>query len=819
MTRYFIGLLCLLSLACSTVKTVSQAPSPPATDSFSNPIKAMQENPGFFTYYWEEKTGKIWLAVDQWDEEFLYVPSLAAGVGSNDIGLDRGQLGRERVVKFIRVGPKALLVELNYGFRAISDNPDERRAVNEAFAQSILGAFPIKTETNGKALIDLTPFLLTDAHGVANRLRRTGQGTYKLDANRSALYLPRTKSFPQNTEFEVILTFSGTPQGSYIREVSPSPEAVTVRQRHSFIQLPDDQYQPRKYDPRSGFFGTEFKDYATPIDQPLVKRVINRHRLQKKNPGPGPSEAIEPIVYYLDRGAPEPIRSALLEGANWWNDAFEAAGFINAFRVELMPEDADPMDVRYNVIQWVHRSTRGWSYGSSVSDPRTGEILKGHVSLGSLRVRQDFLIAQGLLAPYETGKPASTHMQEMALARLRQLSAHEVGHTIGLAHNFAASTNDRASVMDYPHPYITLGEDGQVDFSQAYDVGIGEWDKQAITYGYSEFASDANEAQELNKIIEKAYNTGLRYTTDQDARPFGSAHLQAHLWDNGASPMNELTRISKVRKHALSQFGEQNIPLGAPLATLEEVLVPLYFAHRYQVEAVSKVLGGMYYPYAMRGDNAQKMALVPATEQRAALNGMLETLTPEYLAIPERILALIPPHPPGYPRSRETFRLRTGSVLDPVSAAESAANHTLQLLLHPDRAARLVEFHARDNSLPGLAEVLDQLLNQTWKQTSESSYHMEIQRRVNERVLYHLMALASQEEAAGQVKAIALLKLFDLEAWLKGNIPAFTDTAQQAHFTFALTEIERFRRSPSSLSLPRPLPMPAGSPIGTTCRH
>jgi hypothetical protein len=398
---------------------------------------------------------------------------------------------------------------------------------------------------------------------------------------------------------------------------------------------------------------------------------------------------VEPIVYYLDSGVPEPIRSALLEGAQWWNQAFEAIGYRNAFQVKLLPEDADPMDVRYNLIQWVHRSTRGWSYGATVWDPRTGEIIKGKVTLGSLRVRQDYLIAEALLAPYETGKPAPSTMREMALARLRQLSVHEVGHTLGLAHNYIASTRGRASVMDYPHPLVKLAPDGSIDLSDAYATGIGEWDKVAIGYGYQDFPSGTDEDKALSEGLEKAEARGIIFLSDADARPRGSAHPQVHLWDNGVDAVKELNRLMEVRAHALERFSENNVREGAPLATLEEALVPLYLSHRYQAEATAKVLGGLSYTYALRGDGQKPTERVPAAAQRRALEALLATIRPEALALSENLLQTIPPRPLGYWRHRETFQSRTGVTFDPLSVAEIAANHTVSLILHPERAARL----------------------------------------------------------------------------------------------------------------------------------
>lgn len=774
----------------------------------------MQKFPGYFTFYWDAKGGKIWLEIDKWETEFLYVNSLPAGIGSNDIGLDRGQLGQDRVVKFQRSGPRVLLIQPNYGYRAITNNPDERRAVEDAFAQSVLWGFDVAAEEGSRVLVDASAFYLRDAHDVIGTLRRTNQGSYRLEASRSAFYLPRTKNFPKNTEVEVTLTFVGDDPGGWVRQVVPTPQAITVRQRHSFIELPDNNYRMRAFDPRAGYFGISYMDYATPMNEPIVKRFIARHRLQKKNPSAAVSEPVQPIVYYLDRGTPEPIQSALLDGARWWNQAFEAAGYKDAFRVEMMPEGADMMDVRYNVIQWVHRSTRGWSYGSTVADPRTGEIIKGHVSLGSLRVRQDYLIAEGLLAPYEEGKPLNPTLQQMALARLRQLSAHEVGHTLGLAHNYISSTANRASVMDYPHPLVNVNNDGMLDFSEAYATGIGEWDKVAIAYGYQDFPAGTDEREALNRILTDAMKRGLIFLTDQDARPPGSAHPTTHLWDNGANAVDELNRIMNVRRIALARFGENNIPAGAPMTTLEEVLVPLYMGHRYQVEAAAKVLGGMSYTFALRGDGQTATELVPPDEQRRALKALLNTLTPETLHMPDRIARLIPPRAYGYDRHRELFRGRTGLTFDPLAPVEAAATHTVSLILQHERAARLVEYNAADNKYPGLGEVLDQVLSASWKSKRAAGAQAEVQRVVENVVLYHLMSLAANESALVQVRAIASSKVDELKNWLTQQLKTTRDANLRAHYSFALSQIKQFQEDPKRINLPRPADPPPGQPIG-----
>lgn len=812
----------LLALACLCLLSISAAARPDAakTPTIAEKTAGAEKWPGYFNLYWDGKQGKLWLEIDnhKWDKDFLYQSSLPAGIGSNDIGLDRGQLGKTAIVRFERSGPKVLLMEENLTYRAVTSDPDERRTVRDSFAESALWGFTVAAEEDNNALVDATDFFLRDAHGIPETLRREKQGSYKLDPSRCAFFLPRTRNFQLNTEVEATLTFSGDDPGPWVRDVTPSPESITVREHHSFVELPPPGYQPRAYDPRSSFFGIEYRDYATPVSEPIVKRYIARHRLRKKDPSAAMSEAVKPIVYYLDRGAPEPIRSALLEGARWWNQAFEAAGYKDAFHVELLPEGADPMDLHYNVIQWVHRATRGWSYGGGVIDPRTGEIIKGHVTLGSLRVRQDFLVAEGLLAPYGRGNGGSPEMMEMSLARLRQLAAHEVGHTLGLMHNYAASTVDRSSVMDYPPPYAKLRADGTIDLSDAYAKGIGAWDKVSITWGYSDFAPGTDEHAALGKILDRAFSSGLRYLTDQDARPAGSSSSVAHLWDSGSNAVDELNRLMQVRAAALRRFGENNIPEGAPLATIEDVLAPIYMLHRYQVEAASKLVGGMDYTFALRGDSETPTQIVAPAEQRRALAAVVATLRPDVLALPEPLLKLIPPRPPEYPRGREMFKIHTGPAFDALAPAESAAQHTLQFLFNPERAARLVEFHARNAENPGLGEVLDAVLNATWRAPHPAGYDGEIANTVDNVALYDLMALAASDHASDEVRAIASFKLHELKDWLGASRETSSVIADKAHVFFAASQIALFEKNPKQIDLTPPVEPPDGPPIGSMGR-
>ncbi len=812
MRHSFLCIIILISLVFPALG--QQLKDSEDISEISAKTSGMEKYEGYFNFYWDQKTGKIWLEIDKFDTEILYINSLAAGIGSNDIGLDRAQLGGTRIVVFQKVGPKILMIQPNYSYRAESDNPYERKAVELAFARSTIWAFEAAAQTGNSVLVDASKFLMRDAHNIAGSLRRSNQGTFRLEDSKSAVFLPRTKNFPMNSEFEVTLTFASDNPGGYVRQVTPTPNYVTVRQHHSFVRLPDDKYEKRKFDPRVSIFGITYQDYATPISEPLKKRFISRHRLEKKDPNSRISEAVDPIIYYVDNGTPEPIRSALVDGAQWWNQAFKAIGYKDAFQVKILPEGADPMDIRYNMINWVHRSTRGWSYGSSVTDPRTGEILKGHVTLGSLRVRQDFLIAEALLSPYKHGTTVPEVMEEMALARIRQLSVHEVGHTLGFGHNYASSANNRASVMDYPHPLIKLDAIGNIDLSEAYDTGVGAWDIVTVAYGYQDFPDGADEDTELENIINDAYNDGLFYIADRDSRGAGSAHPVSHLWDNGKNSLDELERVLKIRKAGLDRFSESNIRKNTPLAALEEKLVPLYLFHRYQTEAAAKTLGGFDYSYKLRGDGLKMGQIMPPEDQRRALELLLKTIDIEVLRLDERIINLILPRPPGYGQTRELFNGRTGLTFDPLTAAESAANMTVGFILNHQRAARLIEYNARDKKYPGLVEVIDKVLAKTIKSDPGMGLDAEINRVVNNVVLHDLMSLAANQSASYQVRAIALLKLDELKKWLKVELKETMDAGQKAHFLQSATEIGHFQKNPEKFYFTRPMQIPAGSPIG-----
>lgn len=781
-----------------------------AQSQFLESKEDLVKQEGYFNFYYSEKEDEIYLEVVKTGEEFLYVHSLATGIGSNDIGLDRGQLGGEAVVKFEKAGNKLLLVQPNLKFRAITENVAERNSVEEAFARSVLYGFEIKEEREGKYIIDLTPFLFEDAHGVANRLKQGNHGNFSINRSKSALFPDRIKAFPKNVEFETLLTFEGEANSGTLRNVTPNAQNISVNLHHSFVKLPDDGFEMRPFFPGSGAIPFSFFDYSSPVTESLEKRFIIRHRLTLKDEAAGEGEVVEPIVYYLDPGTPEPIRTALLEGARWWAEAFEAAGFKNAYQVKMLPEGADPLDVRYNVIQWVHRSTRGWSYGASVVDPRTGEIIKGHVSLGSLRIRQDLMIAQALLnKPFAEGDDNQKEMLEMALARIRQLSAHEVGHTLGFAHNFAASVNENASVMDYPHPMISL-VNGAPSLENAYDSGIGAWDKFTVKYSYGSIPEGVSKKQFLTGVLAAAQKDGLEFISDRDARAVGGAHASAHLWDNSKDPAAELDRVLELREQAIANFSVDNIRTGEAYSVLEDVFVPLYFFHRYQTEAAVKLIGGLNYSYATKGLEETVVETLDEEVQEQALDILLRTLDAEVIAIPKEKLNLFPPRAYGYSRSRESFRSNTGVAFDALGAPATAADMTLSLLLHPERAARLVQQKAIHPNQLGLHEVLEDLLLETIKSGKEDSYLQEVQNSINHNVLQHIMNLAAHKDAIPQVKAIVGYELVALENWLQKNLKQ-----NPVIFRQFLEDIKTFKEDPSAFkALPVAPQIPDGSPIG-----
>lgn len=829
----------LLAGFVTSAQQPAPAQRPAAVQSIEDRTSGMTKIDGYFPLYWDVRTGSMFVEIPRFDSDFLYTTGLSAGLGSNDIGLDRGQSGQGRVVQFQRMGPKVMLVQANQSFRSSSNNPLEVKSVTDSFAKSILWGFTVAAESGGRVLVDATDFFVRDAHNAANRLR---PGNYRLDKTRSAFNMSNTKGFPLNTEVDVTLTFvadaagggrggGGPSQGpapigatggggggggfggdlfsGTVGSVTPTADSVTLREHASFVELPDANYKTRVADPRAGFGAVTFLDHSQPLSEPNIFRHIRRHRLEKKDPAAAVSDPVKPIEFWVDSGAPPDVRQALIEGASWWNQAFEAAGFSNAFKVAALPADADPMDIRYNMINWVHRSTRGWSSGGGFTDPRTGEIIRSTVTLGSLRGRQDYLIFEGLLSPYVTGTERPSILYETALARIRQLSAHEVGHTLGLGHNYYDSSKGWISVMDYPHPLETLNEDGSIDLSRAYEARIGDWDKVAINYGYRQFTSGVGETAELTGILDAAWATDLRYFTNQDS----DIHPRVEQWSNGTNQGEELARLMRLRRSALNRLGEQTIRAGVPTALIEEPLVPIFMYHRYAVEGTASMIGGQDFVYAMRNDGRTPMEWASPEAQRKAIDALTATLLPSELTIPRRILDLIPPRPPGYGLHRELFPRTTGEAFDPVNPGAIAADVTIGYMLQSDRAARMVAQYAVDQALPGLGEVIDKLTRATFDATTSGRYEAEV-RRATERVLVDRVMWLASAAQNGQVRAIASYKLEKLAARLRAE--GDRDESDLAQHTLLAADIKRFLERPMAdgVKVMPTSPAPPGAPIG-----
>lgn len=788
-------------LGFPTVTVAAAAPS-------AKIIKQGQEAKGFLNLYYEESEGELYLEVNCLNQPFILVTSLPQGVGSNDIGLDRGQLGQTRMVQFERQGPYVLLKQLNTQYRANTSDAAEQRAVEEAFADSVLWQGKV---IEGKPdLVAINDLVLNDLHGVSSVLQQTEQGNYQLDLSRSVILPKGIKSFEKNVDVDVQLTFKGDVAGAQVAQVTPDGTLMSVRMRYSFVELPDTDYQPRAYHPMSGYLSDEYRDYATPFDQPLVQRFILRHRLQKVHSGPAPSEVVKPITYYLDPGVPEPIRSALLDGARWWETAFTRAGFINGFKVELLPVDADPQDIRYNMIQWVHRATRGWSYGAALTDPRTGEIIKGQVTLGSLRVRQDYLIAKGLTAGWQDRVAAEKAATALSLARIRQLAAHEVGHTLGLDHNFAASTNQDASVMDYPHPKIQL-KGNDIDISAPYTTGVGPWDDFTIAYGYSD-QGDARTQQALQvDLLADVAKRGLRYIGEADSRQKDASQAYASLWDSGDDPIDQLGKLNKIRTKAIADFSSAALLPNEPLGELADAFAPIYLLTRYQIDAVAKFIGGTDYNYQSIGEGSRWSYIAPQL-QLTGLDALLNTLDAASLTVPQTLLDSLVPKAGNYHVTRESFDSGLGAINDPLGMAEVFSRHTVSLLLMPKRLNRVSQASMADSEQLSVTTLLDKLFAATLYQEDKLALVEGVWMRVNAVVIDEVLATLHDPQTSPEVRAA----INDRAQFVIKQLKAKSNRANvslAAHYTWLQQGLTAGLTDAKVKLIPKPLTLPPGSPI------
>jgi len=816
--------LAMLLAAIVAAPGASAASQSPASKTIAQATAGLERRAGLLPVYLDAKGGRVLIALtpDARGDcgEYIYSVAMRSGLGSTPVGIDRSNPGPSQLLAFRRVGGKVMAELKNTAFRADQGSPDEQQAVRESFPPSIIWSGDVLAEDAGGAiLVDISGFLARDQFGVIDALKAAKQGDFRLASDRSYPDVAEVHAFPDNLEFEAHETFVSDAPGDQVKGIAPEPHSVTLIEHHSLVRLPPPGFTPRLEDPRTGGIDQLVADYGAPLGSPVAYRLAARFRLEKTDPSAARSPVKKPIVFYVDRAAPEPVRSALVEGARWWAQAFDAAGFIDAFRVEVLPEGVNPLDARYNVINWVHRQTRGWSYGWPITDPRTGEIVKGSVLLGSLRMRQDRMIFEGLVGADKTGSGAPDDPIVVSLARLRQLSVHETGHALGLAHNFAGSTfGDRASVMDYPGPRIGI-TDGKLDFSDAYKAGIGDWDRFAIKWLYSEVPPGAAGRAALETIVRDGYAHGLRYVSDDDARPTGSSNPDGALWDDGADAGDGLEHALAVRKIALANFGPANIPAGAPLSDLRRVIVPIYLFHRYEVDAVAKSIGGVAFNYGMRGDGAPTARVVDGSLQRRALAELLQTLDPAVLDLPDTLIDQLSTGRDGAPDpqySTELFSKPLTPVFDISAAAEAAADITLDDLLQPSRLQRVADQGARDPGALGLTELMTRTIDYVFGDPPRSGREGQLRRVVRARLVVKLAALLTDENASPQVSAEARAALDRIAGRLDQVKSADPADLAQARYLAGLIE-NRARDDLAALverDRKRAAAPPPGMPIG-----
>ncbi len=771
----------------------------------------MAKRNGFIPVYIDDKTGKLLLELPRDSMRALMFFSLATGLGSNPIGLDRGANGDNFITRFEKNGERVLVVFENWNYRtSATDNLAHSRTIAESFPPSTSGSLPVVAQEGGRILVDATDFVMRDWNDVSGTLAQNNEGTYSVARDRSSIYREYTRAFPENTEIDVALTFATQGRsGQTVGMIVPDGKSFTLRQHISFLKVPDDGYRPRVLDPRMGFFGIRFNDYAQPIQSPLEVRWIARHRLERVNPADPGSPIKNPLVFYIDRGIPEPVRRATREGAEWWTAAFDAAGLRGAFRVEDLPEGADPMDARYNVVQWENRHERGWSIGGSLGDPRTGEIIKAMARMDSHRARTDYNLYAGLM-----GADAAAADTAFVLARVRQVTAHEIGHTIGIAHNYIASTYERGSVMDYPPPRVRLGPNGQIDISAAYDVGPGEYDILALRWGYGIYPP-GSEDDSLRAIVAEGLRKGLLFLSDADARPEFASDPRTNLWDDAANPMEFLQHQMAVRRVAMERFGLRNIRVGEPVALLQERFVPVYLMHRFAINSIAKTIGGMEYHNAMRGDGQQATRFIPAAEQRRALDALLGAITPVELAIPDTIISLLAPRPFSFGGSVELFGSRTRPIFDELGAARTLAQMVVDVVLQRERAARLIQFASRGENPLTLTELIDRL-SATWSaaSSSESRKNAALRRVTQRSVADRLMLLAADKEASPEVRSVVELKMTALRNRAR-SLSGSGAELDRAHWASVAGDFTRWLERQELPSPTSALRAPPGDPFGS----
>ncbi|MGQ0650016.1 MAG: zinc-dependent metalloprotease [Gemmatimonadaceae bacterium] len=811
-----LSLLCLSLLSAVELadaqNPVTPVAQPPAT--IAARTRGLDRRDGFVPIYLDDRQGKVYLEIVRDSLRLIVTQQLSTGLGSNPVGLDRGGGGANDIARFERNGDRMLVIFENWNYRtSLATNPEHGRGVLESFAYSTVGALPIVAEEDGRVLVDATDFLFRDWQDVIGTLQRSNQGAYTLSRERSSVFKPYTRAFPANSEIDLSLTFvtTGRP-GQIVASIVPDGRSFTLRQHLSLVRLPDDNYRPRALDPRAPFFGTQFHDFAQPLQARLEQRWISRFRLQRSNPRDANSAIANPIVYYIDRGIPEPLRAATIEGAKFWETAFNEAGLRGGFQVRDLPDGADPMDIRYNMVLWINRNERGWSFGGSTGDPRTGENLKGIAHMDSHRNRTAYNIYAALMGADPS--PVDTHY---VLGRVRQVTAHEIGHTLGIAHNYIASTYERGSVMDYPAPRVRLDARGEIDMSEAYALGPGSFDVWSVRWGYGIFPPES-EADSLAAIIRDGLQKGYAFMSDGDARPEFASDPRNNLWDDAESATAFLKRQMEVRRVGLRRFGERNIKVGDPIGTLHERFVPLYMFHRWGLNSAVKAIGGMEYTYAVRGDGQQATRPVDAATQRKALGMLLQSVSPAELAIPDTVVTLLAPRPFGWSGSVELFDSRVRPAFDELGAARTLAQYVIDGLLQRDRAARLVQLAWRSRTPLTLGETLDELIGATFNARAASRRDSALVRVTSRALVDRLILLAADSNASSDVRAIANHTLRRLST-TAGTRESQGGLEHRAHMSALRRDIASWLETGEVPSMTLALRAPPGDPFGEDDDH